>query len=372
MKITVEKKELMNAIKDNMKAITGSKTTIPMFENILFETNEDGLKITTCDQHNVVIKKIKNENIKLDEKGNGLAVLPAKTFNKVIKNLKDWITLETGENNQLKIYDEKSKFSFSVANPENYPMIPDTENLYEFIAPGKEFFHLYETVQSKRSKNETRPILSGVLTEFNGEVFKVSATDSHCLAQNTMPLTSKTKKEENMRLIVNGRGLDIMQKIKFAESDANVSYTEKYMKVSDENTIILIELLEGNYPDIERIIPQNFNTEVAYKVADIEQVCKNAKLILEKDTCQMVKIEVEEHQTTVSATNNGKDKTSMQFDENRKGEDLTIHANPEYILNALDHFENDVSIKFISPVRPFLLVEEDNNLIQLITPIRVA
>ena len=132
-------------------------------------------------------------------------------------------------------------------------------------------------------------------------------------------------------------------------------------------------LLEGNYPDTDRLIPKEFNSQITFNVASLRQAMERARLLSNATENGTVKMEIKDQivRSYVHSPEVG------QVDEELEtihlvGEDLTISFNPNYLIEALKAIKaEEVELSFISHIRPFTLKGmEDDHLIQLITPVR--
>jgi DNA polymerase-3 subunit beta len=133
-------------------------------------------------------------------------------------------------------------------------------------------------------------------------------------------------------------------------------------------------LLEGNYPDTNRLIPTTFSTEIEFNVPELLAAIDRASLLSHEGRNNIVKLSINSEQVIIygNSPEIGNVEESLNY-TSVTGEPLDISFNPDYMKASLKSFGNiDVVIKFISPIRPFTLQPNDDevNFIQLITPVR--
>ena len=141
-----------------------------------------------------------------------------------------------------------------------------------------------------------------------------------------------------------------------------------------ENISFYTRLLEGNYPDTDRLIPTDFNTTITFDVVNLRQSMERARLLSSATQNGTVKLEIKGGVVSAHVHSPEVGKVNEEIDTDQvTGEDLTISFNPTYLIDSLKALNSEkVTISFISAVRPFTLVpaDTDEDFMQLITPVR--
>lgn len=153
-----------------------------------------------------------------------------------------------------------------------------------------------------------------------------------------------------------------------------MSIMENQVLFETETMKFYSRLLEGTYPDTNRLIPTSFNTEIEFSVPALLAAIERASLLSHEGRNNIVKLSISDEDVVLygNSPEVGKVEESLNY-EKVSGDPLEISFNPDYMKAALRAFgDTTIAIKFISAIRPFTLepTEGEANFIQLITPVR--
>ena len=153
-----------------------------------------------------------------------------------------------------------------------------------------------------------------------------------------------------------------------------VFFANNQLLFRSENISFYTRLLEGNYPDTDRLIPTDFSSVVTFNTNNLRHAMERSRLLSNATQNGTVKLEIVKGIVSAHVHSPEVGRVNEEIDtESVSGEDLTISFNPTYLIEALKAVDSEqVTISFISAVRPFTLVpsEDAENFIQLITPVR--
>ena len=223
------------------------------------------------------------------------------------------------------------------------------------------------------STQESRPILTGVhfvLTD--NQSLKTVATDSHRMSQKKITLD---KKGDDFDVVIPSRSLREFTAVFTDEIETvEVFFANNQLLFRSENISFYTRLLEGNYPDTDRLIPTEFSSVVTFNTNNLRHAMERSRLLSNATQNGTVKLEIVKGIVSAHVHSPEVGRVNEEIDtESVSGEDLTISFNPTYLIEALKAVDSEkVTISFISSVRPFTLVpsEDAENFIQLITPVR--
>lgn len=227
------------------------------------------------------------------------------------------------------------------------------------------------------SKQETRPILTGIhLAIKDGQLLAV-ATDSHRLSQRKLTLNGDSTADYD--IIVPGQSMNELAKmLGDLSEDIEIQISENQILFILGNTSFYSRLLEGNYPDTERLIPQNSTTTLEINAPAFLRAIERASLLSHEGRNNVVKLSMQTGTSQATLYSNspevGNVEEELTFNK-LEGNDLDISFNPDYMKDALRSFgQSEVTLNFTMPLRPFTLVpsEAQGEFIQLITPVRTV
>ena len=223
------------------------------------------------------------------------------------------------------------------------------------------------------STQESRPILTGVhFVLSNHKDLKAVATDSHRMSQRQLVLEHSA---DNFDVVIPSRSLKELSAV-FSDDIENleVFFSANQILFRSETISFYTRLLEGNYPDTNRLLSDSFETEVVFETASLRSAMERSYLISNASQSGTVKLEIINGSVSAHVNSPEVGKVNEDIDvQDVSGSDLVISFNPTYLIDALKALKSEtVRVRFISPVRPFTLTPADDseNFIQLITPVR--
>ena len=277
------------------------------------------------------------------------------------------------EQHQIVLTSGKSEITLKGKDSEQYPRIQEIAASNPLVLETKLLKKIINETAFAASVQESRPILTGVhFVLSNHQELKTVATDSHRLSQKKLTLE---KNSDNFDVVIPSRSLREFSAV-FTDDIETVEifFANNQILFRSENISFYTRLLEGNYPDTDRLIPTDFNTTVTFDVVNLRQSMERARLLSSATQNGTVKLEIKQGIVTAHVNSPEVGKVNEEIDtESVSGEDLTISFNPTYLIEALKALNSEkVTISFISAVRPFTLVpaDTDEDFMQLITPVR--
>ncbi len=374
---SINKTAFLNNLRITKQAIS-TKVAIPTLSKIKIDVSTEGITLTGSNGQisieNFLSKDDENSGMLITDPGSIL--LEASFFESVVNNLPE-VTFEFKEieQNQVVLTSGQSEITLKGLDVEMYPRIQEmpTENPLKIKAGVlKEIFT--ETAFAV-STQESRPILTGLhLTLTDNKILKSVATDSHRMSQRVITLD---KLSENFDLVLPNKSVNSFKSV-FSDDDTelDIFFSSNQILIRNETISFYTRLVEGNYPDTNRLIPSDadYTLDLTFDVANLRHTMDRAKLLSNATTNGTVKLSITGDQ--IIATVNSPEVGSVHEEITplaKSGDDLTISFNPQYLIDALKVIkEPEVRIRFISPVRPFTLVPKSDTLdfVQLVTPVR--
>ncbi|BAF69120.1 DNA polymerase III subunit beta [Nitratiruptor sp. SB155-2] len=288
----------------------------------------------------------------------GLATANGKKLLDIIRILKeDLITLETKENT-LHISQGHSRFKLPMFDAESFPKFPDIDNLPKIDIKGGEFIASLKKIAPAIDTNNPKFELNGALIDIKEDKINFVATDTRRLALVTL----EQSMEKAFNLIIPKKAINEIQKL-FLD-DISMFYDETYLIIKNENYLFFTKLINGKFPDYERIIPKTLNYEMTLPkesmieaIKQITIISNELKLTFLKDRIIFRSLSEEniEAQTEIEV--------STPFEEK-----FVMAVNSKYILDFLAHIDTDQFVMGINDSDlPFELKE--NNFITIVMPI---
>lgn len=377
MKFTINRPAFINQLNNVLRAIA-SKTTIPILTGLKMVVTDHSVILTGSDADITIESTLdaSDSSYGLSIEEPGAIVLPARFFNEVIKKLPDkQATIEVFNGLQVRITSGTAEFTINGQDANNYPHLPEveSENTVELASD-----MLREVIDQTRiavSKQESRPILTGIHVTLNNGILTAVATDSHRLAQRKVELPETA--DRDFDIVLPGASMTELAKMIADEKDGvKMQITENQALFIFGNTHFYSRLLEGNYPETSRLIPESSDTRLEITASDLLASIERASLLSHESRNNVVKLSVNPENKIATVSGTSADVGNVEEEINADqivGNPLEISFNPDYMRDALKSFgQTKILISFTTALRPFTLVptEEKANFVQLITPVR--
>ncbi|MCI3028571.1 DNA polymerase III subunit beta [Desemzia sp. C1] len=378
MKFTINRSAFLNSLADVQRAIS-SKTTIPILTGVKIIANNEGLTLTGSDS-DISIEAfipVEDEKNQLEIMETGGIILQARFFNEIVRKLPDdKMTIEVLDHFQTLITSASASFTINGLDPNNYPHLPVIDSNESFILNVNLFKQVISQTVIATSTHESRPILTGVNIVIENNTLSAVATDSHRLSQRIIPLEmSEEQARQKYKIIIPGKSLIELAKILEEDAEtAEMMITENQVLFKTENLYFYTRLLEGIYPETQRLIPDTSSTSVVFNATSLLGSIERASLLSHEGKNNVVKLSVSKDKVEISGNSPeiGNVQEEIHF-QSFQGEEIELSFNPDYMKDALRTFgQSDILVKFTSPIRPFVIVpsEDGKEFVQLITPVR--
>lgn len=372
---SINKNLFLQALNTTKRAIS-LKNAIPILSTIKIDVTNEGITLIGSNGQISIENfiSIKNKNAGLLVTSSGSILLEATFFINVVSSLPD-VTLDFKEieQKQIVLTSGKSEIILKGKDADQYPRIQEISASNPLVLETSVLKNIINETAFAASTQESRPILTGVhfvLTE--NKNLKTVATDSHRMSQKKIVLE---KNGDNFDVVIPSRSLREFSAV-FTDDIETVEiyFTNNQLLFRSENISFYTRLLEGNYPDTDRLIPTEFTSIVTFDKNNLRYAMERARLLSNATQNGTVKLEIINGVVSAHVNSPEVGRVNEEIDtESISGQDLTISFNPTYLIDSLKAINSEkVTISFISAVRPFTLVpnEDTENFIQLITPVR--
>ena len=371
MKIIFEKEKMIKALNSVTKAVA-IRTTMPILEGILIQTNDNNIRLTCYDQELGIEYIIKDCNVEEQ----GATVVNAIMFSEIIRRLPDTeIKIEVNEKNLLVIECEGSLYKLATMNPEEFPELPEINVENSIELEQNTLKDMIRKTIFAVSTEENRPIFTGCLFEVKNNKLNVVAVDGFRLAWKTKVIN---KKVENFSAVIPGRTLTEINKILLDTFDIiKVGISKNQALFEIEDCKIVTRLLDGEFLNYSSVIPEKWETRVKINKSLISNCFERISLIssssIEKEKKYPVKVNVDVGKITISCTNQTGEAKEELF-ATTEGKNLEAGFNPKYFLDVFRNIDDEeVNIDFCTSISPCIVrsVEEDSDYKYMILPIRL-
>lgn len=376
MKFVIKKQHLLKNIQSVVNAIS-SRTVIPILTGMKIDVRNNHVILTgsnsdiTIQAH--IPQKIGDEEV-ITNMSEGTIILPVPHFPEIIKKLPEEL-VEISVDSDLKatIRSGHAVFSLNGQSSEEYPQLPPFQSDDTFKISINNLKTLVRQTVFAVSTMETRPLLTGVNVKLTDKKLEFTATDSHRLALSTLDISES--EIDDLNIVIPGKSLQELSKVlEDTDEEINVSLMKNQILFSTENLFFLSRLLNGNYPETSRLIPDHSETTLHVNRTELIQTIERAALLANREQNNVVRLDTKED-NTIEVSSQSPEVGYVTEELNVKsfeGDELKISFSSKYMLDTLKTIENDeVQINFTGAMRPFIIkIPNNESILQLILPVR--
>lgn len=373
MKFVIKKEDLYNGIKIVERA-TSAKALQPVLLNIYIETiGTSAIKLVATDLDLTVIAEV---DAQVEEEGK--ITLPSKTLNEIVSKLGDkLITFEMPEGEtSVHITCQNSKFDIIGISAAEFPpefssiQLNDDEGFEVEVRP---FAKAVRQAGFAAASYETSNLLSGIVCDISNNVMEIASTDGNRLARVREIIDNK----ENLakQLIIPSKTLnEFIKMTSFINEDSIKIYTEKSkFIIKTEKTITISRLLEGQFPQYNKLIPNESPKEALVNVSQLISALERVSIMVNEKT-SIVKLEFS-HNTlrlTADTPDSGKSEEVLDIDY-AYDEELSIAFNYKYVLEALKNIDSaEVKVGLNTPLSATMFKpNSEEDYVCLIMPVQI-
>ena len=349
--------------------VVPSRTTKPILQSLKIAAQKDNVYISATDFEIGITSLIAQAQV--EEKGE--AVIPADRFAAIVRESVDEVLeLESAEGT-CHIRGADSVFTIYGHQPDQYPIVPGFDGPAQLEADLVKLQEAVEHCLFATAKENTRYALSGILWEAIGKKLTLVGTDGRRLAKYKLSLHAEAdKKLEAEKIIVPAKTMQLLERISGTDKDkVSVRFVDNKIILACGNTVISSNLVEGNFPKYEDIIPTDYKNKLSLNTAAALSAVRRAALLTNEDS-KGVKLALNKKSLvfTCRAPEMGDSEIAMEVDY--KGEAIDIGFNPQFLVDVLkiireDSFELHLGLSD----RPGL-IKSGNNYIYIVMPVSLT
>ena len=363
LRITVPKDELVSALGVVARAVS-ARTSVQILSGILLEARGGELRFAATDME-LSLRAAASAQID----GDGALVLPGKTFADIARLLPgDDVTIEHKPTESVvHVIAGSAEYTLHTYNPEDFPRLPELDAAQTFSVDRDSLLETIHRVARASSRDESRPVLTGILVSFAAGKLVMAATDSYRLAVKETELDGAAP---DLKAIVPSRALQELARIATSGDSVEVGVHENQVLFSLDGIWLTTRRIDGQFPNYRQLLPEAFEHELTLPRSELLDVVRRAAVMIQRATPLQLRF-AEGELTVIARTHDvGESKESMPAAF--AGDTLEIGFNADFLRDGLESIDgDDVRVKLISPLRPAVIQGEGDDFTYLVMPIRL-
>ncbi len=363
LKATCSRDELSSALGIVSRGLS-TRSAVQVLTGILVEPEDGKLRLGATDMELSV-----RVSVDCELEGEGAVVVPGRLLTDLVRLLPDEsvvLSFDQGDG-VLEVTSGSYSSKVNVFSAEDFPKLPPLDVPFHTIsAPA--LLGTIEKVARAASRDESRPVLTGILVRFEGDRLTMAATDSYRLAVKE---TALGESGPELEAIIPARALQELARLAAGTDTVTLGVHENYVVFGTGDVWLTTRRIDGQFPNYKQLIPESFEVEVTTPREPLLEVIRRAGVMAQRNT--PLRLAFSEGELSVSAQTQDVGEASESLEIDFAGETLEIGFNPDFLKDGLDALGGDtVQLKLINPLRPGLLAAPDESFWYLIMPIRLA
>lgn len=364
LKISVPREELTRQLGVVARAAS-TRTTVQVLAGLLLRADVGRLELAATDMEISL-----RSSLEASVESEGAVVVPSKLLADLVRLLPaDEVSIEhrPGEG-IVEVVSGAATYRLHTYNAEDFPRLPDASTVELMSVDADAVLETAGRVSRAASRDESRPVLTGVLVRFEGEKLIMAATDSYRLAVKE---TSMGSGGPDLDAIVPARALGELTRIVQSGGGLEIGVLENQVIFTTDGILLTTRRIEGQFPNYRQLLPEAFEHELALPREELLEVVRRVSVMAQRNA--PIRLRFAEGELTVSAQTQDVGEARETMPAPYAADPLEIGFNPEFLRDGVESVEGDeVRLKLISSLRPAVIQGEGDDFSYLIMPIRLA
>ena len=371
MKFIVSSLKLLKNLQA-LSGVIGSKNTLPILDDFLFQLSESELKITTSDLDVTMTVSMVPDMVE----GTGEVTIPARLLLEIMKNFPDVpITINVDSNTlAVEVIAGEGRYKLAGHKSDEFPQVPAMTDTSVWEIPADVLARGFEKTIFATGMDEIRPIMSGVLMEMTENYLTFVATDAHKLVRYRR---MDVKSDVVASFIMPKKPINQLKNILtgLADEPVRIEFNKTNASFVFGDYVLICRLIEGRYPNYEAVIPKNNPNQLTIDRQTFLAAIRRVAVFSSKATHQ-VRFRITGQEIMLTAEdidfyNEAKERLACSY----TGDDMEIGFNSRFFQEMLNNFDSEeVKLEMSAPNRAGILAPVDNeneseDLLMLLMPV---
>ena len=364
MKVTCSRDELVAKLGIVARAVS-TRTAVQILSGVLLRAEAGELHLAATDMELSL-----RSSLEADVDGEGAAVVPGRLLVDLSRLLPDSeVVIEhRAEENVVRIECGSASYRLHAFSEEDFPRLPELDAVGTFSVEREALLETIARVSRSASRDESRPVLTGILVRFEPGKLTMAATDSYRLSVKETPLQGDAPELE---AIIPARALGELQRIAGSGDTVELGVHENQVIFGSGGVWLTSRRIDGQFPNYRQLLPESYEHELVAPRAELLDVVRRTSVMAQRNS--PLRLRFAEGELTVSAQTQDVGESSESLPIGYTAEPLEIGFNAEFLRDGLESVETDeVRVRLISSLRPAVLQSPADDFTYLIMPIRLA
>jgi DNA polymerase-3 subunit beta len=363
LRLTCDRDELVRQLSVVSRALS-MRSTVQILSGILLEATGDRLALAATDMELSLQVGLDSQ---VDEAGK--VVVPGRLLVELARLLpqSDVGISHRPEEGVVEVVCGTAHYKLHTYGAEDFPRLPDPSAAALFTVDRAALVETATKVSRSASRDESRPVLTGILVRFEPGKLVMAATDAYRLSVKETPLEAEAPELE---AIVPARALAELSRIAQGEGDLQLGVHENQVVFTADGAVLTTRRIDGQFPNYSQLFPETFDHELAIARDELLDVVRRTAVMSQRNS--PLRLHFAEGELTVSVQTQELGEARETMPVPFSGEPIEIGFNPEFLREGIESVEEDeLHLKLISPLRPAVIEVAEERFSYLIMPIRL-
>jgi DNA polymerase III subunit beta len=364
LKATCSRDELTRALGIVSRGVS-TRTTVQILAGILLQASGEKLDLAATDMELSL-----RTSLEAQVEAEGSVVVPGRLLLELARLLPgEEVSIEHKlEEAAVEVRSGSATYRLHTYNAEDFPRLPDPAAADRHEVDREMLLETVARVSRSASRDESRPVLTGVLMRFEPGKLVMAATDSYRLSVKE---TATEGSVPELEAIVPARALGELVRIAQAGEGIELGVHENQVVFSTGDALLTTRRIDGQFPNYRQLVPEAFDHELTLPRDELLDVVRRVAVMAQRNS--PLRLRFAEGELTVSAQTQDVGEARESLPVSFAGEPLEIGFNAEFLRDGVESVSGEqLRLKLISPLRPAVLQGDDDDFLYLIMPIRLA
>jgi DNA polymerase-3 subunit beta len=309
-------------------------------------------------------------SLEVNVEGEGEVVVPGRLLLDIARSLpENDVSIEhRPEEAVVVVTCGSANYRLHTYSSEDFPRLPDVETAQFHAVDRDALIETISRVGRSASRDESRPVLTGILVRFEPGKVVMAATDSYRLAVKETPVSGSLPELE---AIIPARALQELVRIAGGSDEVQLGLHENHVVFGADGVWLTTRRIDGQFPNYRQLLPEQFEHELQLPREELLEVVRRVSLMAQRNS--PLRLRFADGELTVSAQTQDVGEARETLPVAYAADAMEIGFNAEFLRDGLESVDSDsVKLKLISPLRPAVLEGETDDYTYLIMPIRLA
>jgi DNA polymerase-3 subunit beta len=364
MKLTCSRDELVQRLGVVARAVS-TRTAVQILAGVLLRAEGDELHLAATDMELSL-----RTSLAAEVEGTGAVVVPGRLLVDLARLLpEEEVQIEhRAEEGVVRITCGSASYRLNTYNAEDFPRLPELGSLDTFLVDREALLDTVARVARSASRDESRPVLTGILARFEGGKLVMAATDSYRLSVKETALEGKAPELE---AIIPARALGELARIAQTGEQLELGVHENQVVFAVDGVWLTTRRIDGQFPNYRQLLPEQFEHELTLPRGELLDVVRRTSVMAQRNS--PLRLRFNDGELTVSAQTQDVGEAQESLPVAYTGDALEIGFNAEFLRDGIESIDADeLRLNLISPLRPAVMNGEGDDFSYLIMPIRLA